>query len=234
VGASTSLGKAADRLKGSRFRWLNETLYSTTGAEAKALFEDDPTLATAYHEGFTAQRAKWPRDPLLDVVDWLKKSVPADHVIGDFGCGEARLALQLPQRKIHSFDLVPVNERVTPCNLANVPMPDGSLDVVVFCLALMGTDWPSFLQEAHRCLKPGGLCHIVEVESRFENVKAVVSQIEGIGFRKVWDKKGSFFLEFRFRREGAAAGKDGAKKDKAAGSKGALLQACRYQKRRKN
>eukprot|EP00971_Amphidinium_carterae_P342299 6481563-Amphidinium_carterae.3 len=27
-------------------------------------------------------------------------------------------------------------------------------------------------QEAHRCLKPRGICHVVEVESRFTDVKA--------------------------------------------------------------
>lgn len=234
--SGTSLGKAAERLKGSRFRWLNQTLYTTTGDAAKKLFEEDPTLAQAYHEGFTAQRAKWPRDPLLDVIEWIRKEVPADGVIGDFGCGEARIALALPKRKIHSFDLVRVNERVTPCNLADVPLKNGTLDVVVFCLALMGTDWLSFMQEAHRCLRPGGLCHIVEVESRFEDFGAVVSRIQGLGFELVLDSAGdgSFFVELRFQKVDGSTGGRGKKKKKAAGgkeAKGAGLGACIYKQR---
>ena len=37
------------------------------------------------------------------------------------------------------------------------------MDVAVFCLALMGTDYPSFLWEAARVLKPGGIIWIAEV-----------------------------------------------------------------------
>lgn len=246
---TSALGKAAERLQGSRFRWLNEQLYSTTGAESKRLFDKDPSLAFAYHEGFAAQRKKWPRDPLDGVIKWLKAKAPAGAVIGDFGCGEARLALEVTGHTVHSFDLTAVNERVTPCNLANVPLPDASIDIAVFCLALMGTDWPSFLAEAHRCLRPGGLCHIVEVESRFSDVNAVVRRIEALGFRKVLFAPGNFFLELRFERSGAsgASGANGAsgggkrgKKRKlsrngagpAAGSEDAgLLQGCIYRRR---
>ncbi len=38
-----------------------------------------------------------------------------------------------------------------------------SVDVAVFCLALMGTDYPSFLGEAARVLKPLGTIWIAEV-----------------------------------------------------------------------
>lgn len=38
-----------------------------------------------------------------------------------------------------------------------------SVDIAIFCLALMGTDYPTFLEEAHRVLKPHGLLWIAEV-----------------------------------------------------------------------
>lgn len=38
-----------------------------------------------------------------------------------------------------------------------------SVDVAVFCLALMGTDYPAFLREAHRVLRAGGRLWVAEV-----------------------------------------------------------------------
>merc|ERR1712032_1710322 len=95
-------------------------------------------------------------------------------------------------RVVHSFDLVQINKRVTACNLASVPLADETLDVAVFCLALMGTDWPSFLEEAHRCLRPDGLLHIAEVESRMSDVDALTGTVEAIGFRKLFVKPDKF------------------------------------------
>ncbi len=89
-------------------------------------------------------------------------------VVGDFGCGDARLAQSVPN-KVHSFDLVAVNEHVTACDIANVsrptesqhltrrtqvPLEDGVLDVAVFSLSLMGVNYMDFIREAWRTLKP--------------------------------------------------------------------------------
>jgi hypothetical protein len=39
---------------------------------------------------------------------------------------------------------------VVACNMANVPLADRAVDVAVFALSLMGTDYGLFLEEAHR------------------------------------------------------------------------------------
>lgn len=76
------------------------------------------------------------------------------YVIADFGCGEAKLAKSIEQ-KVHSFDLIAVNDTVTPCDMAHVPLKDSSVDVAVFCLSLMGTNLKDYLLEANRVLKEG-------------------------------------------------------------------------------
>lgn len=83
------------------------------------------------------------------------------------GCGEARLAASVTNT-VHSFDLVACNSQVTACDIAHVPLDDQSVDVVVFCLSLMGTNALDFLKEAYRILKTGGALKIAEVRSRFE------------------------------------------------------------------
>lgn len=86
----------------------------------------------------------------------LKKSKNnSSIVVADFGCGDAKLAQAFPEVKIHSFDLVAVNEHVIAGDMAHTSLANGSVDVAVFCLSLMGTNLQSFIKEANRVLKTG-------------------------------------------------------------------------------
>ncbi len=76
-------------------------------------------------------------------------------MIADFGCGDARLARALPTLRVHSFDFVALNERVTECDMAKTPLKPGTVDIAVFCLSLMGTNLRDYLKEANRVLKMG-------------------------------------------------------------------------------
>jgi ribosomal RNA-processing protein 8 len=73
-------------------------------------------------------------------------------IVADFGCGEARLAQEVTN-KVHSFDLVALNDMVIKCDMRNVPLNSNSIDIAVFCLSLMGINVVEFLCEAHRILK---------------------------------------------------------------------------------
>ena len=140
----------ASKLAGGRFRWLNEKLYTCTGAEAYEYFQAHPEDFDEYHKGFGVQVVDWPVSPLDQFIMYLRERPTL--VAGDFGCGEARLAESV-ENQVHSFDLVAHNERVTACNMTNVPLKDGVLDVAIFCLSLMGVDFMGFIREAHRTLK---------------------------------------------------------------------------------
>lgn len=47
--------KMIDRLKGGRFRHLNQMLTTMSSADAKTLFENDRGAFTAYHQGYKLQ-----------------------------------------------------------------------------------------------------------------------------------------------------------------------------------
>ena len=75
---------AAERLQASRFRFLNEQLYTTSAAEASAVFDEDRDAFDAYHVGYRRQLEKWPLNPLDSIIRELKK-LPRGSVIADMG-----------------------------------------------------------------------------------------------------------------------------------------------------
>ncbi|PHH72244.1 hypothetical protein CDD82_6110 [Ophiocordyceps australis] len=99
-------------------------------------------------------------------------------IIADLGCGDARLAeaLQTHRAKlkleIKSYDLQSPNSFVTKADIANLPLEDASVNVAIFCLALMGTNWLEFIDEAHRILRWKGELWVAEIKSRFHPVRS--------------------------------------------------------------
>ncbi|CAG9764618.1 unnamed protein product [Ceutorhynchus assimilis] len=214
--------KMMGKLKAARFRFLNEQIYSTTGQETEKIFRRDPEAFKAYHEGYKQQVRKWPLNPVDKIIKSLNK-IDKNFIIADFGCGEAKLAKSL-QQKVHSFDLVASNELVTACDMAHVPLEASSVNVVVFCLSLMGTNLKDYLLEANRILKIGGMVKIAEVESRFEDVHTFIKSCEQFGFKKSWmDLSYNLFYFIDLKKESNA--KDKNKLPVVS------LQPCLYKKR---
>ena len=86
---------------------------------------------------------------------------------------------------VHSFDHVAVNDSVSACDISDVPIDDGELDVAVFCLSLMGSNFTDYLKEAHRTLKLDGRLHIYEATSRFNDREKFVSDLRTLGFSQI-------------------------------------------------
>ena len=93
-GLSLLQQKFAKKLEGSRFRQLNEQLYTSKGVDAFSSFQATPSLFETYHEGFREQASHWPENPLNTIIAWVRKKHPR-AVIADMGCGDARLAMEL-------------------------------------------------------------------------------------------------------------------------------------------
>ncbi|CAH0668675.1 unnamed protein product [Spodoptera exigua] len=186
-----------ERLKAAQFRYLNEKLYTSSGSEAQQLFQNDPTAFETYHQGYQLQVKKWPVNPLDVIIKKIMK-MPKTHTIADLGCGEAALSRRVPH-KVRSFDLVATAPGVEACDMARTPLLSASMDVTVYCLALMGTDLTQYLLEANRVLKMGGHLLIAEVESRFDKVEDFAKEVERLGFKlKQLDKSNKvfYFMEF--------------------------------------
>ncbi|KAF3062310.1 25S rRNA (adenine(645)-N(1))-methyltransferase [Daldinia childiae] len=122
--------------------------------------------------------------------------------IADLGCGDAKLAeaLQSEKKKLRleilSYDLQSPSPLVTRADIANLPLADGAADVVIFCLALMGTNWLDFVEEAYRILHWKGELWVAEIKSRFGFVgkgkgKSGAPVTHSVGNRrKIQGKKG--------------------------------------------
>ncbi|KAI5732728.1 hypothetical protein M8J76_003443 [Diaphorina citri] len=172
--------KLLNKLKSARFRYLNEQLYTSKSEESKDFFTEDRESFEAYHEGFKKQVTQWPINPVDIIIKSIQERESKGRlVIADLGCGEAKLAAELTQHKVHSLDLVALNERVTSCDMTRTPLKPYSVDVAVFCL---------------------GELKIAEVESRFHDVNDFVKDIQKYGFEKKnlnMDYSLFYFLDFK-------------------------------------
>lgn len=215
------------RLKSARLRYLNDVMYNNN-KEKKVL--KDKQAFKAYHESFEEQQQQWSSNPLDDVIKDIKdiyksSKNKSNFTVADFGCGTARIATELEDTgvKVHSFDLVALNDKVTVSDMSHTPLPPSSVDLVVYCLSLMASDCTSYIDEGRRVLKNEGVMLIVEVTSRLNNQNNFVEAMKEHGLILV--KKSfisdEYFNYFKFINR--------KKKKKKATS--IILEACKYKKR---
>ncbi|KAE8818375.1 ribosomal RNA-processing protein 8 [Hordeum vulgare] len=200
------LEKMRARLSGGHFRMLNEKLYTCSGQDAFDYFKKDPELFDVYHAGYQEQMSHWPEQPVNVIIKWLK-SHNKSWTVADFGCGNAAVAKNV-KNKVFSIDLVSDDPSVIACDMAHTPLEPSSVDVAIFCLSLMGTNFPSYLQEANRVLKPSGWLLIAEVRSRLDpntggaDPDKFSEAISQLGFSVVSkDEKNKMFVLFYFRKK---------------------------------
>jgi hypothetical protein len=120
---------------------------------------------------------------LREIISRIKVMSPRLKV-GDFGCGEAKLMEEVGHDRVISFDHVAINDKVISCDMKSVSeyVKDGGLDVVVFCLSLMGKNWSDYIIEAKRCLCTRGsmlIAHTTESlsgEGRLSKLRAVIKE----------------------------------------------------------
>jgi hypothetical protein len=162
---------------------MNNRWYASTSESTHARLAANTEEWAHYHTMYRQLRESWPVVPFKEEIRWLSEPEREGWVVGDFGCGEAMIAAAVSGRhQVHSFDHVAVNGSVVACDIAHVPLENGTLDVAIFCLSLMGSNFADYLKEGHRCLRLDGWVHIWEPASYFENVEKFCAQLARLGF----------------------------------------------------
>jgi hypothetical protein len=163
------------------FSAMNRTWNQGQSQTTHARLQGNPEEWAQYHTLYREARKDWAVVPYEEMIRWCRQR--SGYVIGDFGCGEAKLAEAVSDRHtVHSFDHVAVNDDVIACDMAHVPLDDATLDVAIFSLSLMGANFTDYLREAHRTLKLDGQLHIIEATDRFTDRTEFARALEGFGF----------------------------------------------------
>ena len=170
------------------FSLMNQRFNTSKSSTSHERLEKEPEEFYLYHSLYREARQTWSEIPYEVIADQINKR--PDWIVGDFGCGEALLSKSL-RNKVYSFDHVAINPSVIACDMANTGLEDEILDVAVFSLSLMGTNWPDYFKEAFRMLRPGGLLKISEPASSWakDNFKELKVGIEAAGFQLLGDAK---------------------------------------------
>ena len=164
-----------------RLSTMIRTWYRSPSEATHEGFQANPGAWEQYHTLYREARKHWPVVPYETIIQWCRPQ--RGYTIGDFGCGEAKLAEALSDRHlVYSFDHVAANDDVIACDIAHVPLEDEVLDVAVFSLSLMGSNFADYLREAHRTLKLDGQLHITEATARFTDRRRVVEALADLGF----------------------------------------------------
>jgi len=163
------------------FSKMNNRWYATDSGKTHDRLANNPEEWAHYHTLYRQLRETWPVVPFKEEIRWLSER--DGYVVGDFGCGEAFIAAEAGvKHTIHSFDHVAIDKRVIACDIAHVPLEDDTLDLAIFCLSLMGSNFTDYIREAHRCLHIDGHLHVWEAASYFEDVKKFAAALAKLGF----------------------------------------------------
>jgi superfamily II DNA or RNA helicase len=151
------------------FTKMNQVFYTTHSSKLHQRLLKNKEEWIQYHKLQEYAEKSWSVIPRDEIINRLKK-LSRHYYIGDFGCGRESFIQNELGRRVKSFDHVAREDitKVKSCDMSNVSeyVKDGELDVAVFCLSLMGSNWQEYIKEAARCVIKHGLILIAEPTRR--------------------------------------------------------------------
>ena len=178
------------RRKISAFGEINKTWNTRNSSTIFDEIKKNPEMWHEYHRCFRSIRQNWIREetPIYMIAEKIKKLNKSDYIVGDFGCGDNLLCKEI-QNNVCAFDFYAIDNTVTVADITNLPLENGSLQIGVFSLSLMGRNYKESLKEAKRVIKSGGRLYVAEPLHRWENrengIEELRVEIEAEGFEVI-------------------------------------------------
>jgi hypothetical protein len=86
--------------------------FTTNG---QLLLQENPQEWAHHHTLYQESRKDWAVIPYEEMIRWCQQR--SDYTIGDFGCGEAKLAEAVSDRHtVYSFDHIAINNNAIACD----------------------------------------------------------------------------------------------------------------------
>ena len=148
-------------IKYGDFTRLNNKINNEKSETTHDRLLNDPREWEEYHRQYRESRKTWVIVPYEEIIKRIRQLSPR-LIIGDFGCGEAKMLEKFGDNRVYSFDHIAINNKVKACDMKSVPLPDEAIDIALFSLSLMGKNWPEYIKEAKRCLATNGYLLIAE------------------------------------------------------------------------
>ena len=175
------VGSLQNKLQQAQQKKLGGNVLMGLTTNGQLLLQENSQEWAHYPTLYQESRKDWAVIPYEEMIRCCQQR--SDYTIGDFGSGEAKLAEAVSDRhKVYSFDHIAINNNVSACDMAHVPLDDETLDVAIFSLSLMGSNFTDYLREAYRTLKLDGQLHIIESTSRFRDPGQFRTDLEALGF----------------------------------------------------
>ena len=90
----------------------------------------------------------------------------------DLGCGYGEISQYFKDNNrfvFQNFDHVAINDTIISKDIKNTELDDTSVDIVIMCLSMWGSNCKDYLKEAYRILDIGGTLYIVEPYKRWND-----------------------------------------------------------------
>ena len=90
----------------------------------------------------------------------------------DLGCGHGEISQYFKDNNrfvFQNFDHVAFNDTIISKDIKNTELDDTSVDIVIMCLSMWGSNCKDYLKEAYRILDIGGTLYIVEPYKRWND-----------------------------------------------------------------